>query len=336
MKSCLAIALQSGLALGLAACGARAPLPPIEILPTPAAVQSFTELSGSVLEVQHGDELAYVQGYIWTKTEKGFVFKIDPATNTVVGQLKVDVTPDIEHYCQGLGGDGEHVWACSARGGFDDEKHIDVVAVDPATLQILATVPVDKVFDQFVLPHLDHRIWVLTGNGSTLVGIDTTTFEPGPALDLGARCTNLATAGAVLVAACTVDNQVLRIDPTASPAITARTTITEPYMLGGNAQGVWVLRESELVRLDPVTLAPAARLTHLPSLGREGGIYVTDDAVWIRRPGDFLFQIDPATNQIDLQITGPGQPFGGSVLITEDWLWTTDYELGQVYRLPRP
>jgi hypothetical protein len=307
-----------------------------EILPTPAAVRSLAELQQAKLEVLHGDELAYAQGYVWTKTEKGYVVQIDPATNTVVGQVKVDTSPDIEHYCQGLGTDGTLVWACSARLEGEEGRFIDVVAVDPATLQVIATAPVNKVFDQMTLPFLDGQIWALTGNGSNLVGIDATTYAPGPALDLGARCTSLEAAGEALVAACPADNTVLRIDPNATPAITARATLAEPRTVSGNAQGLWVLLEAEMVRLDPVTLAPVARFTNLPTVGRDGGLFITDDAVWLRRPGGFLYRFNPATNQMDLQITGEGEPFGGSVMIAAGSLWTSDYELGQLYRLALP
>ena len=77
------------------------------ILPTPSFTISFEERLLATIDIKYPDEIAFVQGFIWVKTDDGHVMKVDPFTNSVVGDIKVDTTSDPYHYCQGLGTDGE-------------------------------------------------------------------------------------------------------------------------------------------------------------------------------------------------------------------------------------
>src|SRR5262245_29796802 len=145
-----------------------------EVLPTPATIVSFDErLLASFTILKEPDEMVFVQGFIWTKTADGYLVQIEPATNTVTADIKVDTTTDSFHYCQGLGTDGDDIWVCSA-GGDADHRTIDVLRVDPESQSILETFKVEKIFEQLDLPFLLDQIWVLSGSGDTLVGIDIT------------------------------------------------------------------------------------------------------------------------------------------------------------------
>ena len=62
----------------------------------------------------------------------------DPATNMMVGAIKVDTSTLLDHHCQGLGTDGEVVWACSAS-RVEDNTAIDVVRIDPGTQSVVET-----------------------------------------------------------------------------------------------------------------------------------------------------------------------------------------------------
>jgi len=88
------------------------------------------------------DELAFVQGFMWVKTDDGHLIQVDPATNNVVGDITVDTTRDYPaHFCQGLGTDGMNIWACSARGDADNKIAVPTPPRSPA-LQRTHTVPV--------------------------------------------------------------------------------------------------------------------------------------------------------------------------------------------------
>lgn len=272
------------------------------------------------MELQFSDELVFAGGFVWVKTDDGRLIKVDPANNSVLDEIQLDTSTDAFHYCQGLGTDGQSVWACSATGD-ENQRSIDVLRVDLGSGEILATLAVNKVFDQFELPFLSDQIWVLVDGGARLVGIDVTTNQPNPAIELDARCFQVAAAGDSLVAACTQDNLVLRIDP-ATGEVTQRASVRGPRNIAANASGVWVAQENAVLRLDATTLEALVVFTGLPKLSA-GDIFVTDDAVWVRQESGFLYRIDPGSNQIVEQIVAEDGFQGGSLIVTGDSIWTT-------------
>jgi outer membrane protein assembly factor BamB len=311
-------------ALILAACTAMPAQEPTPtptsvptILPTPSSIVSFEERLLTTIDIKYPDELVFVQGFIWVKTDDGHVIQVDPATNRVVGDIKVDTTSDPYHYCQGFGTDGENIWACSASG---DEEHstIDVVRIDPRSQNVVETVKVGKIFDQFNLPFLLNQIWVLSGNGDKLVGIDITTNQPSPAIDLGARCFQVAVVNRSLLVTCRLDNLILRIDPE-KMEVTERLTITSPRTMAATEKGIWLSQDNAVVRLDTESLNPVIAFTNLSN----ADIFVTQEAVWVRLENGFLYQIDPARNELIEQIKTDQNLSMGSILVTPDSIWTT-------------
>ena len=302
-----------------------------EILPTPASITSFDERLLATFEIfKEPDEMVFVKGYLWTKTADGHVVQIDPATNTVTADIKVDTTTDPFHFCQGLGTDGEDIWVCSASGDADN-RTIDTLRVDPESQRIVETFKVGKIFEQFDLAFLLNQIWVLTGSGDTLVGIDVTNSEVSPPIDLGARCFQLALVGKSLMATCSLDNVILQIDPE-KREVTRRVDIKNPRFIAGDENGVWLALGSAIIRLDPKSLNPVVTFTNLPSMAT-GDIFVTNEAVWVRHETGFLFRIDPARNQIVEQIKIDKNLAGGSVLVTSDSIWATAYDNNLLFRL---
>ena len=302
------------------------------ILPTPLSIVSFDERLLAEINIKiEPDEIVFAQGFIWTKTADGHVVQVDPATNAVVSDIKVDTTSDIYHYCQGLGTDGENIWVCSASGD-EDNKTIDVVRVDPQTQSVVETFKVGKIFDQFDLPFLHNQIWVLSGAGDKLIGIDVITNQPSPAIDLGTRCFQLGVVDQMLMATCALDNLVLQIDP-AKREVTARVTIKSPRFIAGTENGVWVVQDNAVVRLDPTSLQPIIVFTQLSNVGISGDIFVTEDAVWLSQESGFLYRINPASNEIIEQIKTDQNIGSGTVLVTSDSVWTTDVENNRLIRL---
>lgn len=311
-------------ALILAACTttpSQVPTPtPISvptILPTPSSIVSFEERLLATIDIKYPDELAFVQGFIWVKTDDGHVIQVDPATNSVVGAIKVDTTSDPYHYCQGFGTDGENIWACSASGD-ENQRTIDVVRIDPNTQSVVETVKTGKIFDQFNLPFLLNQIWVLSGNGDKLVGIDITTNQPSPAIDLGARCFQVAVVSKSLLVTCKLDNLLLRIDP-AKMEVTERLTFPNPRNIVSTENGIWLSQDNAVVRLDTESLNPVTTFSKLFN----ADIFATNEAVWVRLEDGFLYQIDPVSNQLVEQIKTDQSLSMGSILVTSDSIWTT-------------
>ena len=289
-----------------------------EILPTPSSKIAFEKRLLATVEVKYPDEIVFAQGFIWVKTDDGHLMQVDPATNNVVGDIKVDTTSDPYHYCQGLGTDGEHIWACSASGD-ENNRTIDVVRIDPSTKSVVETIKVGKIFDQFKMPVLANKVWVLTDNSDKLVGIDITTNQPSPAIDLGVRCFQVEAAGDSLLATCRQDNLVLRINP-AKMEVTDRLTFSSPLGIAAAHNGIWLSQGNAVVHLDPESLQPVATFTELYNVA---DIFATNETVWVRLQDGFLYQIDPVRNELIEQIETEQSLSVGGMLVTPDSIWTT-------------
>lgn len=298
------------------------PIPLLEILPTPASIISFDSRVLATIKIfKEPDEMVFVDGYLWTKTADGHLVQIDPATNTITADIKLDTTTDTYHYCQGLGTDGEHIWACSA-GGDLDIKTTHIMRVDPQLQNIVETIKVEKVFDQLDFPFLFNQIWVLSENGTRLTGIDIATNQVATSIDLGARCFQLAVVEEYILATCKLDNLLLQID-VEKMEVTSQVSLKNPGYVVGDENGIWVGLDNSIVRLNTKNLNPVATFTNMPRIGSSGDIYITNGAVWVRQEDNFLYKIDPATNQIVEQITIIEKLSGGSVLVTSDSIWVT-------------
>ena len=159
----------------------------------------------------HPEVIIFAEGFIWVNLVNGHIVQVDPNSNRMVSAVKTDTTNDPNHYCQGLGTDGENIWVCSASGD-DDYRTINVIRIDPSSQSVVASIEMGGIFDQLDMPVAQNPIWVLTGEGSKFVGIDASNSQPNPSIYLGNRCCHLAALGHILYASCALDNLVLKID----------------------------------------------------------------------------------------------------------------------------
>ncbi len=328
------------LALLITACGGT-PTPAAEKPATPLSTVSMDDLlmasfntkehplASPTLTGNHPDELVLADEFVWTHLDNGYLVQFNWFSNTISAAVKTDTTSDPFHYCQGLGSDGKDIWACSAAGD-ENHKTINVVRVDTSAQSVVETYEIDKIHDQLYMPFMQNQIWVLTGDGSKLVGIDVSNNQPNPAIDLGVRCFQLAALDNMLYATCAVDNLVIKIDP-AKKEVVARQTLPGPQTLSAAKNGVWVSHGDKLTRLDPESLSPVVTYTGITG----SDINATERAIWVWEYNKgILYKIDPATNEV-AELIKPDKPFmtGGGLLVTEDSIWLTANENDLVLRL---
>ncbi len=289
----------------------------------PQAVESLDQRQTSRTEISKADGLAELGGFVWVKSDDGDVYKVDPANGRIVGTEHLDTAKNHNPWCQGIGTDGTWIWACAAA-----PTSTAVVRMDPATMRVVERYEIDKPFDQLKLPSSLGRIWVFSGDGSQLVGLRA--GAENQVFSLPIRCNNVAPAGAVLILTCPVTGEVLRLDP-ATGKVSHRVELRQPQLAAGTDTDVWVGADQGVTRLDAATLTTKAVFPDLV-LGLEGDVVVVDSAeVWVRLGGSrFLHRIDPATNQVTLQVRTPDAfsgTTGGSLMITDDRIWATFYEI---------
>lgn len=319
--ACLCVAACGG-AKGSPAEGARASATPTAgpatALPTPvaAAVDAIgvdTRVRAKLTVHGGPDWLTVAANSLWVKTDEGDVLRYDPKTDKETARIKV-----AQELCQGLGSGDTAVFACSDDG---------IVRIDPKTDKIAARIVVDKFNDQGQIPVAFGHAWVLTGDGSHLVGIAGD--KVGPTIDLGTRCIDLAASRTALWAACPIDGEAIRIDP-AARKVTARVRGLEEARTIGAADAVWVGFAGGLAKIDDA--AGSVLGVADASTGPFGGVFASPDAVWVRAQGRFLRKVDPASLEVVEQIEAP-EDSGGAVHLLDGSLWATAYDQDVLYRL---
>lgn len=294
----------------------------------PSTLVSLARRQIARVTVANPDALVAALGYIWVKTDDGRVVKVDPRSNRVVAQRKLDTARDSQHYCQGIGTDGRSVWVCAAR-----DTATDVVRIDPHSLRPVVRVAADKAFDQEHLPYVAGRLWVLSSGGRRLLAVSPTTSVltayPLPAT----ACAQAAGSGTVLIVTCPTDNVVLRVDPTRG-TILAHRTLRQPRYCTVSSTQVWVDTSDGIQRMDD-HFRPTAVYAGL-TVGLTGDLASDPSGVvWVRHEQGFLYRIDPTRNAVVEQVRSAIPVSGGSILVTTNAIWTSAYDDNTVYHLRR-
>lgn len=244
---------------------------------------------------------------VWVKHDSGELLLLDPETQQELGS--VDVSDDL---CQGIGASYGAIWTCSGS---------DVVKVDPGSLEVEATFPVKKQAVQGHLVGAFDRVWVLTSDGSSLVGLDPVADEVALEVALPARCTDVAAGEAGLWLPCAVDDRVLQLDPT-SGEVLQDLPVDNPVGIAVDAD-VWVATATSTVRLDPGSGAVLAEVD--VGAAPDGSVMSDDESVWVRNGEDFLFRIDRDSETRAEQFTADVTS-GGDVLVVDGLIWTTAFD----------
>jgi len=180
------------------------------------------------------------------------------------------------------------------------ERH-SIVPIDPATNEIVATIPVGTAGN---LAAGSDAVWM----------IDTV---EGP------------------------QDTVLRIDPATNEVVAGITVGPYAFDVAVDSTGVWVTRDidgrgqlGEVIRIDPATNEIAARI---PVDGRlrdvvvgEGGVWVVDSTSTLRREPS-LVHVDPGSNEVVGRIPGLASlnvATGGGFVWIQGWLSTIDPAVG--------
>jgi hypothetical protein len=267
------------------------------------------------VELQSPDWLAADEQFLYVKLDRGAVVRLDPAT--LEEQGTTEIGGDL---CQGIGVGFGAVWTC--RGS-------DVVRVDPESDEVVATVRVGKADEQGHLATGFGRVWVLVGDGSSLVGIDPETDEADEPIELDVRGSDLAVDGTGVWIASRPDDQVIRLDP-ATGTVTARVPVADPQSVD-TAAGIWVGAGQSTVRIDPATMQVVTTVPSGP--GGEGGVAADADQVWIRNPDWLLRRANATDGVVTEEIAAADVTSGGSVLVAFDAVWATGFDDGVLYKV---
>jgi streptogramin lyase len=247
---------------------------------------------------------------LWVFRQSGEFTLVDPAANEVTGTVSLGNT----NLCSGIGASFGSVWTC---------KEGDVVRIDPDAMEVTHRYPVRKQAAQGHLVGGFGHVWVLTGDGSTLVGIDPETDNVAAEYELPARGGDVAMSEDALWLPCRIDDRVLKLDP-ATGEVLLDIEVANPVTVATGDGEVWVGTATDTQRLDPDT--GEVLLTSEAPTRPEGALALDDDSVWVRNAEDFVVEVDRTTGERVRQITAEGLTSSGDMLVLDGDLWVASYD----------
>ena len=263
------------------------------------------------------DWLAADERGLWVFRQSGEVTLVDPATNDVAGMVDVGET----HLCAGIGASFDSVWTCQ-RG--------DVLRIDPTKMEVTERYRVRKQAAQGHLVGGFGHVLVLTGDGSTLVGINPVTDEVDVEHALPARGSDVVVSDDALWLPCRIDDRVLKVDPETGEVL-LDVEVANPVAVAAGTGEIWVGTATDTQRLDPET-GEVLTTADAPA-GPEGAIALGEETVWVRNATDFLYEVDRATGERVGQVTAEGLTSSGDMLVLDEEVWVAAYDDQVLFRL---
>ena len=257
---------------------------------------------------------------VWVSNgPKNTVHRLDAATNQVTAAVEAGKRP-----CSGLAAGFGSVWVplCGDKA---------LARIDAKTNQVTATLPIAPANSEGGLVASPDAVWMLTGIKGDLSRIDPTTNKivaEIPVAPGSVAC--VYGAGSIWVTS--PEKSVLtRVDARTNAVLATIAVGPGPRFLTFGANAVWTLNQGDgtVSRVDAKTGKLIANIeVGIPGTG--GELAFGDGFVWATVFQIPLSKIDPATNQVVKQWTGPG---GDSVRVGHGSLWLSNLREQNVWRI---
>ena len=239
------------------------------------------------------------EGSVWVTEQTNGLVRIDPATNTIVSRIAT-ATPVQDEAPAVAAGDGG-VW-------LTNWSNNTVTRVDPATGQVIATIPVGHAPGGIAVA--PGSVWVANHHSDSLSRIDPTTNTVAATVAFGSAPTSGpqgidATSDAVWAAVPNLAG-VVRIDTQTNSLAATIPTGPECGSLAASPDAIWIASgcgsSSLVTRVDPLTNKSVATVT-VGAAARS--VAVGLGSVWVATTKG-LDRIDPQANKVIGELTVPG------------------------------
>jgi virginiamycin B lyase len=258
---------------------------------------------------------------VWVANGPGnTVLKLDPKTNKVAATVEVGKRP-----CSGLAAGFGSLWVPNCM-----DKTLS--RVDLKTNKVSATIPVGPADSEGGLAAGPDSIWMMTDPKGILSRIDPETNRLVAEIQVpsGSPVCVIGDDGAVWVTS-TEHNAVVRVDPKTN-LITDRVPVgPQPRFTATGSGAIWTLNQGDgtVSRIDVRTKKLVTNIdAGVPGTG--GEIAYGEGFVWVSVFDLPLTQIDPDTNKVIKQWTGPG---GDAIRVGHGSVWLSNLKQQNVWRI---
>ncbi len=256
---------------------------------------------------------------VWvTNGPRNTIHRINVKTNQVDAAIPVGKRP-----CSGLAAGFGSIWVPNC-----GDKTVS--RVDMKTNQVTATIPVGPAVSEGGIAASPDAVWLVTDAKGVLSRIDPATNQVAAEVAITPNSASVLYGEGALWVTTPEKNLLTRVDPKTNK-VTATVEIGPgPRFLTSGAGSIWTLNQGDgtISRVD----AKSAKLIVNIEAGIPGGggeIAFGEGHVWATIPQIPLSEIDPATNQVIKQWTGPG---GDSVRVGHGSVWLSNLRQQNVWR----
>jgi virginiamycin B lyase len=265
-------------------------------------------------------------GSVWVSNPGlGAVQRIDPATNTVIAEVKVNVP------CAAMAAGYGSLWVAS-------RKDKSIYRINASNNKVAATIPVTVADSEASIAAGHGGIWVLTDQKGVLSRINPETNEVVARISVKPYSYAAVTGrDAIWVTntgrpRATENGSVQRVDPKTNAVVATITVHGQPRFLAVGEGAVWVLNQADgtVSRIDPESNEVVATIdVGVPGPG--GDIAAGEGGVWVRASKVLLSVIDPKTNKV-IKRFGPAQG-SGAVRAGDGKVWVSAHDVNKIWRL---
>ena len=206
-----------------------------------------------------------------------------------------------------------------------------IAAIDPATQEVEAVVRVGKRPSALIFAF--DSLWVANGDDGTVMRVDPRTGRVLATIGIGGDVADLATGYGSIWVADGNAGTLTRIDP-AQNAVQrtigfGRINPLEPkpiFSVAVGTGGVWITRDTEVVRIDPRTNAPSERIATPSATGVAAG----GGRIWVTTSNERVLRFDDGVPQPTATIETSGGDIGPFLAYGNLWILADDYALSAI------
>ncbi len=256
---------------------------------------------------------------VWvTNGPRNTIHRINAKTNQVEAAIPVGKRP-----CSGLAAGFGSIWVPNC-----GDKTVS--RVDMKTNQVIATIPVGPAVSEGGIAASPDAVWLVTDPKGTLSRIDPVTDKVAAEIEISPNSASCYYGEGAVWVTTPEKNLLTRVDPQTNKVTGTVEVGAGPRFLTTGAGSVWTLNQGDgtISRVDAKTARLVVNIeAGIP--GNGGEIAFGEGHVWATIPQIPLSEIDPATNQVIRQWTGPG---GDSVRVGHGSVWLSNLRQQNVWR----
>ena len=265
------------------------------------------------------DWMVVTDDAVWiTSSKVNHVVRMDASTN------KVSLIVTIPRPCSGLATGFGSIWVPSC-------GHHTLARVDPQTGKIVAETSAGPADSEGGVTVGDGSVWLVTNKQGILSRVDPQTNKVIKTIQIpSGSYVPVFAEGSVWVTS-TDHNSLIRVDAQSNRVVATIPVGPQPRFVTVGAGSVWTLNQGDgtVSRVDMKTNTLAATVTAgIP--GEGGEIAFGEGSVWATIFKIPITRIDPSSNQVVQQWTGPG---GDSIRVGHGSVWLSNLAQGNVWRL---